>query len=157
MISELLNALASPYLGNAVGIVSLIVGAVGLIYTIITYIKTKVIEKKIPEAKADAIDEVNFHKNKEEAICFFEKQLETIVATKTISKEMCNKIMQSCLRMEKTEKGLCESDKIKFIDFREKISQLLSDEGYKEKNSHVILMEILVEALAILKKGVYAV
>ncbi len=156
MSKELLEVWSSPYLGNTVGVVSLIVGLASLIYTVITFIKTKVIEKKIPEVKANVIDVVNFDKMKAEQLSYFEKVIGTLTKSYELSYQMCSKIFRSCYKIKTHEKGLKDEDKKRFEEFCTRIEIIIQNDRY-EKEDSMELIEIVTEAQAILNKGEYAI
>lgn len=156
MLKNIQDFLTTSLLGNIIGILSLLTGVVGLFYTIITYAKTKMIERKIPEIKVDTANRIAFQEFRSTTITYLNTMTVSIQNAKSLSRHVCEGIYYTCKRIGTYSAILSKDDKTIIDGLCSQAYSLLIDKKYKEDNSAAELLGIAAEAIGILERGEYA-
>lgn len=153
----LFRIISAPAVGNIVGIASLFIGIISLIWTIVTYRMTKRIEKKLLDAKARAINKKRFTEYRLDAINTLKSRQNTVKEAGKISKSLCNEIVVICNRIKGYEQELCKDDYDKIELLYEKLVSLTQDKNLIRDKGMLIFIEITSGLISILEKGEYDV
>ena len=102
--------LRSSMTGNIVGIISLLIGIVGLIITIRTMKSAKRIERDIKDAEAKAIDKLRFNNNKEKIIAYLDNKRKVIVAEPIVTYTTCVDLLSILDDLKSFNKIISEED-----------------------------------------------
>ena len=155
--SNLLNIINSPFSGNVIGLISLLVGVLSLIWTVITYFMTKKIEKKLPEVQVRAINVTRFKEYRLNTIKTLEVEHSKVAEIDKLSRKTCTKMFLICTNMLRYENVMLQEDIKSIENIKDRIKALANiDNNYKYKHEDVIeFIEITTNLIGILQRGEY--
>ena len=151
------NVITSSCFGNMIGMISLIIGIVSLVWTVITYRTTIRIEKKIQEEKASAIDKMNFREYKNGAIKALNNRRKAVEKANRITSDVCNEVITTCNKIKGYNNELSQKDKDEIDRLYSKIVILTKNGELNGKEGIISFIEITTGIINILQKGEYEV
>ena len=146
--SDLLNILKSPLIGNAVGVL-------GLIMTGFTYYMTKKIEKKLPEAQVSAINKMHFKEYRQNAIKALDFERSNVEEINKLSRNTCTRIFSICTNVLKYKEVLRPEDVSAIETIHEELKKLANLDGKYKHKDEIEFIEITADLIGILQKGEY--
>lgn len=149
--------LNSTLLGNTIGIISLIVGLIGLIITIKTMISARRIEEDIKREKAKAIDKKRFNEYKIKAIKKLDKICRAAIDVNCLSSPSYNNILSILHDLQEYNTILTSEDLINISKSREELIDIsLSSTQNNNLNENVMKLDkVVAKIIHILEKGEY--
>ncbi len=150
---KLFNIISSSFFGNIIGCLSLFVGVISLAWTIITYRITKKIEKRLPEIKAQTINNMRFQEYRSRALKSLENSQKAAREAGKVSRKDYYDLMIICGRI----KGYSLAPDDKAI-IEKRYSEIVSINDTKKtigRSEVVTYLEIVNELITILEKGEY--
>ena len=153
--SNLLNIINSPFAGNVIGLISLLVGVLGLIGTVITYFMTKKIEKKLPEAQVHAIDKMHFKEYRPIAITALEVECSNVKEIGKLSRNTCTRMFYICTNILKHKDVLNPEDLKSIENIHDEIKKLAYLDGNYKHKDVIEFIEKTTNLIGILQKGEY--
>lgn len=151
--------LRSSMTGNIVGIISLLIGIVGLIITIRTMKSAKRIEQDIKDAEAKTVDKLRFNNNKEKYIKCLDSKRKSIVAETIVTYTTCFDLLCILNDLKSFNKIISEEDMNLVEKKHSELTTISKKFGeQKKQNSGNVeeIIDIISDVLNILKKGEYA-
>lgn len=151
-----MDILRSSLTGNIVGILSLLIGIIGVIITVRTMKSAKRIEFDIKEAKIKALDKKRFNKDREGYLKKLNTKRNAASRNKVLSYSLCNDVL-SIINDLKGYDILTVSDKEMMEQKWDKLRDI-SLVLQEDKNSNEILQDfdvIVSSIINILSKGEY--
>lgn len=154
--------LQSPLIGNIIGTISLIVGVIGVLMTIVTMKSAKRIEKQIKKEQIKALDKKRFNECKEMYIKKLERNRKIVSTEKIFSYSLCMDVTSifNDLQGYKTvitgnDLEVINKECIKMVNMSK---ALYNQEDGKKSNVDNLQQfdEIVSIVLNILKKGEYS-
>lgn len=140
--------ITSSSFGNIVGVISLLVGIIGLFITIKTMNTAKRTEEAVIKAKQDTANTIAFRQLKEKCIPQLDKYLADATVVSCISHKRCNSVLAIIGRI----RGHCinEKDNDSINECFYRLSGL-----YKENDAipSEVLIDIITTVMNILEKG----
>lgn len=158
-----MEVLQSAVTGNIIGIISLIVGVIGVLLTVITMKSAKRIEEQIKKETALALDKEHFREYREKCIKKLKSNRRNVLQEKRVSYSLYRDTI-SILNDLKEYKTVMTKDDLESIrQEREKLIKT-SEELYRLKNKKKVngddlqqFDESIAIILGILKKGEYVI
>lgn len=150
--------MASSYMGNTIGMISLVVGVISLIWTYKTYRKTKEIESKLPEEKAKAIDLKLFKDYRAKALSTLHTFQNAARKAGGISKQRCNDLITIINRIRGYNEFFSPEDMESLnAEYEKLIKMIKEDNDLKGNNGYIEYIEISSKLINILEKGKYEI
>lgn len=152
-----MEILQSSFLGNSIGILSLIVGIIGVIITVKTMKSAKRIEADIKVAQINALDKKRFHNFKEVALKKLTSKRNAARKEKIISFGLCDDVIAIINDLKGYKNIISKED----IDIAEKSrnelqKMVLSLQDTKSTSDKVLDFDrIVADVMNILNKGEY--
>lgn len=144
----------SALMGNVISIISLLVGIISLILTIVTYLSANKIQKQVEDLKLSAIIRSQLHDKKPE----LKKQLEiirdSVIDAEAASKSVWKQTLSIVGQVEKFKDIFSNEDNDIIIQCKEDIVKMIKSVGVIDNSSKVI--DICNQIINILEKGEYA-
>ena len=156
-----MEILQSTVTGNIIGIISFIVGVIGILLTVRTMKFEKQIEEQIKKEKALAFDKEHFREYKEKCIKKLESKRKNVVQEKRVSYTLYMDTI-SIFNDLQEYKTVMTKDDLEIICHEHKrliitLEELYHSENKRKINANDLLQfdESLAIVLGILKKGEY--
>ena len=149
---EIIN---SPFFGNIVGLISLVVGIVSLIWTFFTYRMTKKIENKLRESQAKAINTLRFKEYRAAARKTLTIRREAVKKADEISENICTDLILICCKLLGYKHDILPEDLIEIEELYKRAKRLLQEKEATRQQGAIEFIEITNGILAILEKGEY--
>lgn len=157
MKQNILNFISSSITGNIIGLVSLLIGIVGLIITLKTLKSAKRIEDEIRQEKIRAINKSKFHKHKESIIKKLIQKRNAAIKQHKITFNLCMDIISIANDLLAYDTVFDSNDYEKISQSKKELNQLI--EAQKNNRDDASLFsefdEIVAKLVNIVEKGEY--
>ena len=154
MINDILS---SPYMGNVIGLISLGIGIIGLVLTIVTYLAAKRIENRLNKEKANAINKMHFNEYKANAIRTLKNRQSAVKNAGKVTKQACNELVEICNKIKGYENTVSKEDLLRIDELYSKLLFLHKDKNYVKEDGLITYTEITMGLINILEKGEYEI
>lgn len=145
-----------PYVGNIVGVISLIVGISSLVLTVITYRSAKRIEKRLPEERVSAINKLRFQEYKIKALETLDNRQKAVKRAGKVTKQALTELIEILNRIKGYDREINEKDMERINEYYLKLEILMNNNDYSKERSIVQFTEVITGLINILEKGEYS-
>ncbi len=151
-MNEFLN---STVVGNIVGLISLVIGIVSLIWTFITYTTAKKIEKKVYDAQVQAINRLRFKDFRHEALKMLEREREAAGNVKKLSLNTRKRLITIFNKVLEYKSVFNVEDYKRIEELYDRAKILVKTDNQNGGDEAIDFIEITSELEGIIQKGEY--
>lgn len=149
------TVLSSSTAGNIIGLLSLVVSVAGLVWTYITYRTTKRIEKRLPEERASAINNLKFKEYRHETKKMLVTRQTAVKDTGRLTRRECGDLLEVCNRIIGYSDMLDRDDNERIVDLCARTKELNNMIKTNKESAITHYIEITTQIFNILDKGEY--